>query len=85
MTAKITSKGLLAIPEEVREALGGDEVEFVIDKQGGVGLRPLTGRVEDLFGLLARSAPATPVTVREMDKSIMDEVDRLDRQTLDTE
>lgn len=68
----ITSKGQITLPKEVREHfhLGeGDRVEFLIEEGGAVRMRPLTGSVEELFGLLRR--PGTrPQTIEEMDETV---------------
>jgi antitoxin PrlF len=56
-TATITSKGQITLPREVREHLHvreGDRVEFEIDRTGEVRVRPVTGSVEELFGMLRR-------------------------------
>lgn len=60
-TATITSKGQITLPREVRDHLHvreGDRVEFEIDRAGEVRVRPVTGAVEELFGMLRR--PGTP-------------------------
>lgn len=60
-TATITSKGQITLPREVREHLHvreGDRVEFEIRRDGDVRVRPVTGSVEELFGMLRR--PGTP-------------------------
>ena len=71
-TATLTSKGQITLPKEVREHLhlgAGDQVDFQIDEHGEVRVRPLTGSVEDLFGLLYR--PGSPSrSVEEMDDAI---------------
>lgn len=59
--ATITSKGQITLPREVREHLHvreGDRVEFEIQRDGDVKVRPVTGSVAELFGMLRR--PGTP-------------------------
>ncbi len=71
-TATITSKGQITLPREVRDHLHvreGDRVEFEIDRQGEVRVRPVTSSVEDLFGMLRR--PGAPLrSLEEIDKGI---------------
>lgn len=73
-TSTLTSKGQVTVPKEVREHLRvaeGDRLEFLISEDGSVRLRPITGSVRRLLGLLHREgAPAQ--TVREMDQAISD-------------
>lgn len=61
-TSTITRKGQITLPKEVRDHLHvreGDRVEFVVDGDGEVRMRPVTGSVEELFGMLRRpGAPA---------------------------
>ncbi len=70
--ATITSKGQITLPREVRDHLHvreGDRVEFEIDRDGEVRVRPMTGSVEDLFGMLRR--PGTPArSLQEIDEGI---------------
>ena len=72
-TATITSKGQITLPREVRDHLHvqeGDRVEFEIDRDGEVRVRPLTGSVEELFGMLRRpGAPAR--SLEEIDEEIV--------------
>lgn len=69
-TSKITSKGQVTIPKQVRERLSlhpGDVLEFRFDEAGRVVLEPvaeeLLGRLPGLLGHLAKDEP---VTVEEM-------------------
>jgi len=69
--AKLTSKGQVTIPKEVREALdidAGDRVQFFIRDDGVVELRPQTVDLRDLYGLLAHEGEA--LTVEEMNDAI---------------
>lgn len=53
--AKITTKGQITIPKEIRDYLRleiGSQVEFVIDETGKVKLIPLNVPVEVLSGIL---------------------------------
>ena len=55
--AKLTSKGQVTIPKEIRTTLrlhAGDKVEFVITENREALLRPVTKMVDDVFGRLHR-------------------------------
>lgn len=70
--AKITSKGQITVPKEVRKALNvqeGDVLDFVIDERGQVTVRTLRGDFRRLRGILARPGQR-PVSVKEMNDSI---------------
>ena len=71
-TATLTSKGQITLPREVREHLHlaeGDRVEFLIDAQNGVRLRPMTRSVRELFGILHRP-DLRPASIEEIDEAI---------------
>jgi antitoxin PrlF len=70
--AKITSKGQITIPAEVRLDLGvgsGDRLEFVKKKDGEYSILPATRSVRELKGML-RVAGRKPVSVEEMNEAI---------------
>lgn len=74
--ATITSKGQITIPKDIRDSLllrNGDKVDFTITDQGEVLLRPLSKRVDDLFGRLHRS-DREPLSVAEMDTAIRNKI-----------
>jgi antitoxin PrlF len=70
--AKLTSKGQITIPKQVRERLNlraGDLVEFTMEGDDRVLLRPARGRVLDLEGALHR--PGSPaVALDELERVI---------------
>jgi antitoxin PrlF len=70
--AKLTSKGQITIPKQVRERLNlraGDRVEFTMEGEDRVLLRPARGRVLDLEGALHR--PGSPaVALDELERVI---------------
>jgi antitoxin PrlF len=71
-TATLTSKGQVTIPKAVRDALHlsmGDKVEFTLSTEGEAILRPVTRRVDEVFGLLHKPGRRT-ATVEEMDAAI---------------
>lgn len=80
--AKISSKGQLVLPKAVRDAHGlgpGSEVE--IESTGNsIVLKPITRRnrkrytVDEVAGFLKYEGP--PVSIRDMDRAIADEVRR---------
>jgi AbrB family looped-hinge helix DNA binding protein len=54
LDAKVTAKGQVTIPLDVRQALGiedGDRVEFFVHRDGRVFLRRRDGAPESIFGL----------------------------------
>jgi AbrB family looped-hinge helix DNA binding protein len=70
--ATLTNKGQVTIPKAVREFLGlnsGDKLEFIIVEGGKAYIRPITKRVDDVFGRLYKPG-RKPVSVKEMDEKI---------------
>lgn len=70
-TAKVTAKGQITIPKDVRDALGveaGDHVHFLIRGDGVVEMLPRTRDLLTLAGCLARGGRRA--TVEEMDRGI---------------
>ena len=68
----LTSKGQVTIPKNIRDIIGlhtGDKIEFVITDKNEVILRPITKKVDDVFGLLHKPGRNT-VSVEEMDAAI---------------
>jgi len=65
----LTSKGQITIPKSVRDSLAlhaGDKVEFVLTENNEVLLKPVTKKVDEVFGRLYRAGrPA--VDIAEMD------------------
>jgi len=73
----ITSKGQITIPKSIRDSLNllpGDKVEFVITKTNEVILRPVTKKVDDVFGLLNAYKKNKPVSVEAMDEAIKQKI-----------
>lgn len=71
-TATLTSKGQTTIPKDIRDFLRispGDKLDFIVDSEGRVILRPATIDVKDLRGLLYKKG-RKPVSLEEMDKAI---------------
>jgi len=76
--SKLTSKGQITIPKEIRDYLevkAGDEVYFYINNIGRVVLRAKTGDITDLRGILKDRIPKRrqPVTIEEMNEAILRE------------
>jgi AbrB family looped-hinge helix DNA binding protein len=70
--ATLTSKGQTTIPKEIRDLLGlvpGDKLDFVVEGDGRVVLRPATLDVRQLRGLLRKRGRKT-VSLEEMDMAI---------------
>ncbi len=65
----LTSKGQITIPKSVRDFLAlhaGDKVEFVLTENSEVLLKPVTKKVDEVFGRLFKAGrPA--VDIAEMD------------------
>jgi AbrB family looped-hinge helix DNA binding protein len=70
--ATLTTKGQVTIPKIVRDHLQletGSRLDFVIEDDGTVVLKPVTRHVRELAGLLHRRRRRA-VTVEEMDEGI---------------
>lgn len=70
--ATITSKGQITLPKEVRDHFHlqeGDRVEFLIEPEGRVELRPVSVSIMSLYGILHRPG-MRPVSIEEMDEAV---------------
>jgi AbrB family looped-hinge helix DNA binding protein len=71
-TATLTSKGQTVIPKAIRNHLRlqpGDALDFVVQDNGDVLIRPATEDIRRLKGLLHRPG-RSPVSVGEMNQAI---------------
>ena len=70
--ATITTKGQVTIPKSVRDSLmlsTGDKIEFVVTDKREALIRPISKKVDEVFGILHKPARKT-VSVEEMDVTI---------------
>ena len=70
--ATLTSKGQVTIPKVVRNSLhlhAGDKIEFVITESKEAFLRPITRKVDDVFGRLHKPG-RKPIYIDKMDAEI---------------
>lgn len=70
-TATISTKGQLVLPKEIRDQLkleAGDKVDFQIEADDRVILRPVKKNLASLEGFLPK--PARAVSLEEMDETI---------------
>ena len=73
-TATMTSKGQMTVPKSIRERLrigAGDRIQFVVNEQGEVVVRPAKGDVRSLRGLLAVPRSRKAVSVKDMNTAIL--------------
>ena len=71
-TSTLTSKGQMVIPKTIRDRLKlepGDRLDFIIQEDGGVLIRPVSEDVHSLKGLLHRPGRAA-VSVEKMNQVI---------------
>ena len=69
----ITSKGQVTIPKAIRDALSlyaGDKVEFILTENNDALMRPITKRVDDVFGRLHKEGQTAPTPSRGQAVSI---------------
>jgi AbrB family looped-hinge helix DNA binding protein len=69
--AKMTSKGQVTVPKDVRQRLGlkaGDRIRFLLEADGRVRLMPAKRDISELVGMLPR--PKRALTIEEMDEAI---------------
>lgn len=77
--ATLSSKGQMVIPKSLREQLGlkpGDTVDFIMQENGDVLIRPASHDVEKLKGMLYR-AGRKPVSIEEMNRAIKNRKQRV--------
>ncbi|NOZ53027.1 MAG: AbrB/MazE/SpoVT family DNA-binding domain-containing protein [Gammaproteobacteria bacterium] len=63
-SARITSKGQVTIPKEVRSRLGvdtGDRIEFVEIETGVFNIVPATAEITDLKGIIQKPQKAVSI------------------------
>lgn len=71
-TSTLSSRGQLVIPKSVRDHMrlrAGDRVDFVVQDDGEVVVRPSTADVRDLRGMLQKPG-REPVPISEMEAAI---------------
>ena len=72
-SARMTSKGQITVPKEVRDRLGlhtGDRVNFRIEENQSVRMFPASRKVSEVFGILSRQRKKKAVSVEDMDKNL---------------
>jgi AbrB family looped-hinge helix DNA binding protein len=70
--ATITTKGQVTIPKSVRDSLmlsTGDKIEFVVTDKREALIRPISKKVDEVFGILHKPGRKI-VSVEEMDATI---------------
>jgi antitoxin PrlF len=70
--ATITTKGQVTIPKSVRDSLmlnTGDKIEFIVTDKREALIRPVSKKVDEVFGILNKPGRIT-VSVEEMDATI---------------
>lgn len=70
--ATLTSKGQITVPKEVRQFLHldtGDRLDFIIEQDGEIRLKPSYVEVSDLKGIL-RTTNQRVVSLEEMQAAI---------------
>lgn len=72
--AKITSKGQITLPKDIRAKLHldtGEKVDFQVDEEQGVALLvPLNKHIDDVFGILKRENRKQSISIDDMDTSV---------------
>ena len=74
----ITSKGQITLPKTIRERLQvapGDRIDFVVEDNGLVVVRPARSRLRHLRGML-RDRKRKPVSLEQMDAAVAREHSR---------
>ena len=69
----LTSKGQITIPKGLRQSMSidtGDKVEFIINEQNEVVIKPITKKAIDVFGQLSKYKKDKPVSIEEMNEAI---------------
>lgn len=77
-TSKVTSKGQVTVPEEIRRALQieqGDRLEWLPTREGRVEVRKVQGTMSAIVGMLG--VPRRSATTEEMDDAVKQHFRRL--------
>ena len=72
LAAKITSKGQVTIPKNIRQHLKidqGDKIEFFVGENGVVIISPIKSDVRELKGIIAK--PDQAVSIEDMKEAIV--------------
>ena len=75
--ARMTSKGQITLPKEIRLKLGlkqGDRVRFIVEDDGRVRLLPAKRDISELMGILPR--PKRRLSIEELDDIVQTAVAR---------
>ena len=73
VAATMTSKGQITIPVAVRRKLrlhAGSKVDFVENEAGELVLKPRTGDIRELYGIVKYDGP--PLSIEEINEAIGD-------------
>ena len=71
-SSTVTHKGQTTIPKEIRDypkLRPGNRIDYVVDGEGKVVIRPATYDIRDLHGILQRPGQR-PLAVEEMNRII---------------
>ena len=74
--ATITTKGQITIPKSVRDSLklhSGDKIEFIVTDKMEAVMRPISKKVDEVFGRLNRPGMKA-VSVEEMNQAIKNRI-----------
>ena len=69
----VTTKGQVTIPKDIRESMAigaGDKIEFIINAQNDVVIKPITKKAIDVFGQLSQYKKDKPLSIEEMNEAI---------------
>jgi AbrB family looped-hinge helix DNA binding protein len=73
--AKMTSKGQITVPKDIRQKLHlkpGDRVRFIVEDDGRIRLLPAKRDISELFGMLPK--PKRAYSLEEIDDGIRQHV-----------
>ena len=69
----LTSKGQITIPKSLRKSMSidtGDKIEFIINEQNEVVIKPITKKAIDVFGQLSKYKKDKPISIEKMNEAI---------------
>jgi AbrB family looped-hinge helix DNA binding protein len=73
ITSKVTSKGQITIPKEIRKYIGAepsDKIIFIPLEEGKVLITSQQESVTDLFGMLSHRKKEKPVSLEDIESAI---------------